>query len=128
MLGIARDVAGDRRSMIGAHDRRGPPARTTLRRPRRKHVAAECQIRSDMRIPPDWLDCTFYAYKSIADATSGRPTGGSGCVVSVPSQHERWVHVYAVTNRHVIDGGFGVLRFNTHMGAMSTIETKYGDW
>lgn len=78
-----------------------------------------------VRVPPHWLDCSFYIYKTVFDAMSGDKTGGSGCLVAVPSKHDGWLHLYAVTNRHIIDRGYGVLSLNTHEGKMSTIETKW---
>lgn len=81
-----------------------------------------------VRVPPHWLDCSFYVYRSREDAMSGKQSGGSGCFVGVPSLHEGWFHFYALTNRHVIDQGFGVLRVNTFDGKMGTVETQWGDW
>ena len=83
---------------------------------------------SSVRVPPHWLDCSFYVYRTVDDARNGSHSGGSGCIVGTPSVHPTWFHVYAVTNRHILDNGFGVLRSNTHDGRMSTIETEYGDW
>lgn len=38
------------------------------------------------------------------------------------------MHLYAVTNRHVLEAGFRVLRLNTHDGKTDTIETQWSDW
>jgi hypothetical protein len=81
-----------------------------------------------VRVPPHWLNCSFYVYKTVADAKAGTETGGTGCLVGWPSAHEGWIHLDAVTNRHVIDKEFGVLRLNTQDGKTSTIETHWGDW
>jgi hypothetical protein len=81
-----------------------------------------------MNVPPNWLDCSFYVYKTVQDAKAGTHSGGSGCLVCVPSKHRAWFHVYAVTNRHVLDKGYGVLRLNTFEGKTSTIETQWADW
>lgn len=81
-----------------------------------------------VRVPPHWLDCSFYVYKTVAEAQAGKHTGGSGCLIGVPSTHSGWFHLYAVTNRHVVNSGYGVLRLNTHEGKMDTVETQWSQW
>src|SRR5215813_11210518 len=81
------------------------------------------EIPMPLNVPPNWLDCSFYVYKTVDDAKQGKNNGGSGCLVGVASEHEGWAHLYAVTNRHVLDGGFGVLRLNTFDGKTSTVVT-----
>src|SRR5690349_2234064 len=80
------------------------------------------------RIPDHFLDCSIYLYDSVSAAQDGRGFGGSGFLVHVPSKHEGWVHPYAVTNRHVIDNGFQVLRLNTVDGRTDTISSEPEEW
>jgi hypothetical protein len=80
------------------------------------------------RIPDHYLQCVFYVYGSKAAAEAGVRFGGSGFLVSVPSLHDGIIHVYAVTNQHVLDKGFHVLRLNTRDGKSDVIETSPSDW
>ena len=55
------------------------------------------------RIYDDFLNCSFYVYKSKSDATAGERTGGSGFWTYVRFQkNPDTVQTYAVTNSHVI--------------------------
>jgi hypothetical protein len=74
------------------------------------------------------LDSTFYLYRSVSDAQAGNESGGTGFLVGIPSVHEGRIHLYAVTNRHLIDAQFCVLRVNTTAGGMEPIQSKWGDW
>jgi len=80
------------------------------------------------RIPNQFLDCSIFLYDSVKAAQDGEGFGGSGFLVHVPSKHEGWVHPYAVTNRHIIDHGFHVLRLNTVDGRTDTISTEPESW
>ncbi len=80
------------------------------------------------RIPAHFLDCSFYVYQSTEEAQKGVKYGGTGFFVHVRLKHEPWVQIYAVTNKHVIDGGFGVLRVNTRDDKFTTIASVYDSW
>ena len=55
--------------------------------------------------------------------------GGSGFFVHVPSSViPDMGHIYAVTNRHVLDKGYQVLRVNTRSGGIETIPTSRDQW
>ena len=79
-------------------------------------------------IPKHFLDCSVYFYNSEQAARDGKGSGGSGFLIHVPSRHEGWVHVYAITNKHVLDGGCQVLRLNTMDGGMETVTTQRDSW
>jgi hypothetical protein len=80
------------------------------------------------RINEQLLDSSIYLYNSVKAAEDGDQIGGSGFIVHVPTKYERWVHPYAVTNKHLIDGGFHVLRLNTIEGGINTIESEPESW
>lgn len=80
------------------------------------------------RIPDRFLRCSFYVYRSEQSAKDGEMYGGSGFLVHVASEHEGWVHLYAVTNKHVLDGGFHVLRLNSRDGRPEIIPTSPDSW
>jgi hypothetical protein len=57
------------------------------------------------KVDPAYLDCSVYLYPSEADARDGRDAGGSGFLVSMPSKvHAGHVHIFVVTNKHVVEG------------------------
>jgi hypothetical protein len=84
------------------------------------------------RLRDEILNCVVYLYSSFEDADLGINIGGSGFVVRIPSEHPELVvvfsHIYAVTNRHVIDEGFPCVRFNTQVGGRLVVEAKPNDW
>lgn len=64
-------------------------------------------------IPPQILNCVVYVYRDEESAREGEGAGASGFLVGVPAMKiEGAYHIYAVTNRHVIDQG-SVIRLNT---------------
>ena len=75
------------------------------------------------------VGCSIYLYPSKDKADQGAASGGSGFLVSSPSNDgtNRW-NLYAVTNKHVIEGGCSVLRLNRKDGGMDTIITRWGEW
>lgn len=79
------------------------------------------------RIADHFLDSSLYFYTSIQEARDGASSGGSGFLVQMPSVDPGIVHVYAVTNKHVIDNGCHVIRVNKRSGGFETIQTE-PDW
>ena len=80
------------------------------------------------RIQDHFLDCSVYFYDSVKSARDGKHFGGSGFLVHVPSDHEGWIHLYAVTNNHIVDNGFQVLRLNTSDGRVDMILSQPESW
>jgi hypothetical protein len=91
------------------------------------------------RIDDSVLDCALYLYESEEDASQGAHYGGSGFLVGVPlgwdrddwrteSRAGRAVHIYAVTNAHVIENGCSVIRLNTKEGATRVIDSGRASW
>ena len=106
------------------------------------------------RISDTLLETVLYLYPSKRDAEAGTQAGGSGFLLGVlageseplranESPHESGVtldeiqepgapqkpgvHVYAVTNGHVIEGEAATLRMNTKQG-IKVLETDPRDW
>jgi hypothetical protein len=80
------------------------------------------------RIADHLLDCSIYLYRSVNAAQAGEGSGGCGFFVHVPSsKHENTIHLYAVSSKHVIDGGFRVLRLNSAAG-VETIPSDRQSW
>lgn len=77
-----------------------------------------------------------YLYPSVDDAETGQRAGGTGFLVGVPGNTSTTrVHLYAVTNAHVIyEGHAPVVRINVYKGAGRTnvrqeaLPFKEGDW
>src|SRR5262249_26856034 len=67
------------------------------------------------------------------DADLGIGAGGSGFVVRIEPEDDRLrdgslAHLYAVTNRHVIEDGFACVRFNTQAGRLLVVQAKPSEW
>lgn len=81
-----------------------------------------------LAISPVYRNGSIYLYPSVGAADAGRGYGGSGFMVSVPSStKQNTIHLYAVTNRHVLTNGNHVIRFNTKAGA-SSVATRPDEW
>jgi hypothetical protein len=80
------------------------------------------------RIPDVVADCSFYLYKTEREARLGKDTGGCGFLVKIDSANPSFCHLYAVTNRHVIDDGFLTLRLNLKVGGADFKVTTKEDW
>ena len=81
------------------------------------------------RINDEFLNSVIYLYSSVPDAEGGEASGGSGFILGVPStRFPGTAFVFAVTNRHIIDGGSTVIRLNTKDGKARVEETDERDW
>lgn len=81
------------------------------------------------RIVDQIVDAVIYLYPSRRDAEEARLGGGTGFLVSVESAvNKNHLHIYAVTNKHVINNGGLVVRINRHDGSTEIIEFDYLDW
>ena len=80
------------------------------------------------RIPDAYLDCVIYLYPSEQDAEQGARIGGSGFLVAVPIEEIGIAHVYAVTNKHVIEQGNCVVRLRTKDGKNEIAPTNERAW
>jgi hypothetical protein len=83
------------------------------------------------RIRDDLLGCVAYIYPSRKDAEEGNKCGGSGFFVGVDwSDNPNRRHVYAVTNKHVVQRCYGkvVLRATKLDGKLEFIERDPGEW
>lgn len=85
-------------------------------------------------IDPRYLHCAIYLYPTGDDARAGKSAGGTGFLVSVPSErHPELSHVFAVTNRHVVARGqrfdpAPVIRMNTADGRVAVVELTPECW
>jgi hypothetical protein len=80
------------------------------------------------RIPDAMLECIFYLYPSHAAAENGEQSGGCGFFMTVPFERAKRNHLYAITNRHVIDGGACTLRINTDDGRCFPADSEERRW
>ncbi len=81
------------------------------------------------RIPDELMDSVIYLYKTEQDAEDGERAGGTGFLVSVPAVTEGApATVYAVTNRHVIDKGFPVVRLNNVRDEKEVLPLELRQW
>lgn len=80
------------------------------------------------RISDDFIDCCIYLYPSLKDAEDGAKIGGSGFLVSFEDGTPGAGFVYAVTNRHVVEGGNSTLRLNTTDGKIDIIDLDERNW
>lgn len=70
------------------------------------------------RVPKSILNSIVYLYRDIHEAESGAEIGGSGCLMSMPSNVPGHEHIYVVTNAHVIEEGATIPRVNLqHLGS-----------
>jgi hypothetical protein len=68
-------------------------------------------------------------YQSKAAAEEGRMGGGCGVLVGIPATSlENSVHLYAVTNAHVVERGGTVVRATRGSGEPWVFEMTAGDW
>jgi hypothetical protein len=83
------------------------------------------------RISDSIAHSAIYLYSSKKAAEDGQDAGGSGFLVSMPST-PGMVHLYAVTNRHLVDGSqggnFWTIRLTRKEGGIDCIVTQKDDW
>ncbi len=70
----------------------------------------------------------FFIYNNIEQAQSGSIYCSTGFLVSMPSVINGQIFLYAVTNRHCIQGINPVLRFNKKDGGLHTVQTVESQW
>lgn len=80
------------------------------------------------RIPDVYLDSSIYFYSGVQDAKDGANSGGCGFFVHIPSTQDGVIHIYAITNKHILDEVGCVLRINTIDGKTEIIETTREEW
>jgi len=84
------------------------------------------------RISEAYADCAIYLYASERAAKEGQNAGGSGFLINVPASIPNMGHVYAVTNRHLVDGSddgkFWTIRLTKKGGGIDCVTTQRDDW
>ena len=82
------------------------------------------------RINDKIVDSVVYLYPSVDAAKDGERFGGTGFLVSVPSEvHEGWRYQYCVTNSHVIrEAASPVVRLNTNEGGLDIVPLQQDHW
>lgn len=79
------------------------------------------------RVPDFLLNCVVYLYCSEQDAKDGSLYGGTGFLLGIPSESvPPFVHLYVVTNRHLVEGGACVLRANQRDGSTTILNLSAG--
>ncbi|HWA99582.1 MAG TPA: hypothetical protein VG713_13860 [Pirellulales bacterium] len=89
------------------------------------------------RVDDRFLDCSIYLYPDIDAARNGKKAGGSGFVVAI-SAMSHWIvggkcptpgmlHLYAVSNRHVVEKS-PVVRLNTRDGRFDVCGFQSNEW
>jgi len=79
------------------------------------------------RIPDEIIESVTFLYKSVEAADKGEEAGGSGFVVSVPSESTQ-PFLYAVTNHHVVTQGGTVVRMSNRLGEKRICAQGTDDW
>lgn len=85
------------------------------------------------KIPSKIIDCVFFLYKTEKDAIKGVNSGGTGFLVIVdsekyPEYFSYHYFVYGVSNHHVINKGYSVMRLNKLDGSTEIIPFSKKDW
>ncbi len=81
------------------------------------------------RIPDEYLEGTIYLYFDSQRAKVGERQGGSGFLIGIDADTvPKTRHIYAVTNRHVIEEGATVLRINRHDGTAEPLDLTERVW
>jgi hypothetical protein len=80
------------------------------------------------RIQDDFLATAIYLYRNRLDAEQNSQLGGSGFLLGYLDMHNTIMHVYAVTNAHVVREGFTVIRINKRFGGYDILELPATAW
>jgi len=80
------------------------------------------------RIPDKFLNCSVYLYPSEAAAEDGEKMGGSGFVLGIPVNDGAQQILTVVTNKHVVERGSMVARFNTKDGKTEIVALDQAKW
>ena len=81
------------------------------------------------RIVDAILDSVIYLYRSERAALQGDEEGGTGFLLGFPSRvHDEQLHIYAVTNSHVIAMGCPVIRLTTARGETKLFPFRDDHW
>ncbi len=81
------------------------------------------------RIHPVFLGCVIFLYPDRKSAEEGADFGGTGFLANVDwKSFPRSGHIYAVTNSHIIQDGFSVIRVNRKDGGIEIWEYDEVDW
>ena len=80
------------------------------------------------RLPDQILNGTVYLYRSEREARDGSAQGGSGVLVQVTSKAYGNSNAYVVTNRHVVAGGFTVVRALSTRGNTKIWSLNKDEW
>jgi hypothetical protein len=81
------------------------------------------------RLRDEILDCVVYLYRSYHEADEGIAIGGSGFALGMPCESlPGAAHIYAVTNKHVVENGAIHIRLNTRDGKKVLMHAEQNDW
>jgi hypothetical protein len=82
------------------------------------------------RLRDEILDCVVYLYRSYHEADEGIEIGGSGFALGIPCENlpPPAAHIYAVTNKHVIENGAIHIRLNMREGKKVLMHAQTSDW
>lgn len=80
------------------------------------------------RIPDQMLECVFCLYPSMAMAERGENYGGCGFLMSFPFERAKRNHLYAITNRHVVESGSIALRISTKTDGLLPVDSDERKW
>src|ERR1051325_8884804 len=86
--------------------------------------------RAVYRLPDEVLECVLYLYQDQERAAKNERRGGSGFLVSIPSQTALGdvEHHYIVTAKHIINQGFACARLNTLADKPDLIDCPHQSW
>ena len=83
------------------------------------------------KIPETLINSVFYLYNTKEDALNGSNYGGTGFLVSVPSEKypDKISYIYGVSNWHnVLDQGFSIVLINKNDGTSDIFEFEPTEW
>jgi hypothetical protein len=78
-------------------------------------------------VPPKFAGISIFLYASKDDADQGSEWGGSGFLLGFPIEGSGWVHLYAVSNDHVIHSS-PVIRVLKSDGSVQVVDGLDSDW